>query len=108
VGRIGGQNLDADVGDRFSADERTFFTQFGKDWTLSRGANGGSTHAGATVTIGSTSASFDDSARSIAGLSDSTGTVETQAQSVRGYWTKYLPDGTYFDGVGQFTQPHAC
>lgn len=103
-GRIGGQNLDADAGDRFSADERTFFAQFGKDWTLSRGENGGSTHAGATVSFGSTSASFADSARSLTGqLTDATGTVETQAQSVGGYWTKYLPDGTYFDGVGQLT-----
>jgi outer membrane autotransporter protein len=103
-GRIGGQNLDADAGDRFSADERTFFAQFGKDWTLSRGENGGSTHAGATVTFGSTSASFADSARGLSGqLSNATGTVETQAQSVGGYWTKYLPDGTYFDGVGQLT-----
>jgi len=103
-GRIGGQNLDADAGDRFSADERTFFAQFGKDWTLARGANGGSTHAGATLSFGSTSASFADSARGLTGqLSDATGTVETQAQSVGGYWTKYLPDGTYFDGVGQLT-----
>lgn len=103
-GRIGGQNLDADAGDRFSADERTFFAQFGKDWTLARGENGGSTHAGAMVSFGSTSASFADSARGLTGqLSDATGTVETQAQSVGGYWTKYLPDGTYFDGVGQLT-----
>ncbi|CAB3765287.1 autotransporter outer membrane beta-barrel domain-containing protein [Paraburkholderia solisilvae] len=105
-GRIGGQNLDADAGNRFSADERTFFAQFGKDWTLARGADGGSTHAGATVTIGSTSASFSDSARSTVGLPDSTGTVETQAQSIGGYWTRYLPDGTYFDGVGQLTHYH--
>ena len=102
-GRIGGQNLDADASDRFSADEHTFFGEFGKDWTLSRGTDGGSTHAGATLTFGSTSASFSDSARSIAGLSDSTGTVETQAQSIGGYWTRYLPDGSYFDGVGQVT-----
>jgi outer membrane autotransporter protein len=102
-GRIGGQNLDADSSDRFSADEHTFFAQFGKDWTLSRGANGGSTHAGATVTIGSTSADFNDSARNLAGLPSSTGSVETQAQSIGGYWTRYLPDGSYFDGVGQFT-----
>ncbi|WP_205804815.1 autotransporter outer membrane beta-barrel domain-containing protein [Burkholderia sp. Ac-20365] len=103
-GRIGGQNLDANAGDRFSADERTFFAQFGKDWTIARGSNGGSTHAGATVSFGSTSASFADSARGLTGqLSDATGTLETQAQSVGGYWTKYLPDGTYFDGVGQLT-----
>ncbi|MDQ0621961.1 autotransporter family protein [Paraburkholderia graminis] len=102
-GRIGGQNLDADAGHRFSADERTFFAQFGKDWTLSRAANRGTTHAGATLTFGSTSASFSDSARSIAGLGESTGIVETQAQSIGGYWTRYLPDGSYFDGVGQLT-----
>jgi outer membrane autotransporter protein len=106
-GRIGGQNLDADAGSRFSADERTFFAQFGKDWTLARDTNGGSTHAGATLTFGSTSASFSDSARSITGqLSNATGTVETQAQSLGGYWTRYLPDGTYFDGVGQLTHYH--
>jgi outer membrane autotransporter protein len=102
-GRIGGQNVDADAGDRFSADERTFFAEFGKDWTLSHNANGGSTHAGATVSFGSTSATFADSARSLAGLPDGTGSVETQAQSIGGYWTKYLPDGSYFDGVGQLT-----
>jgi outer membrane autotransporter protein len=103
-GRFGGQNLDADAGDRFSADEHTFFAQFGKDWTLSRSTDGGSTHAGATLTFGSTSASFSDSMRSIGGqLPDSTGTVETQAQSIGGYWTKYLPDGSYVDGVGQLT-----
>lgn len=101
-GRIGGQNLDADASDRFSADEHTFFAQFGKDWTLSRDA-GGSTHAGAMLTFGSSSASFSDSARSIAGLPNATGTVEAQAQSIGGYWTKYLPDGAYFDGVGQLT-----
>ncbi|MEM5310118.1 autotransporter outer membrane beta-barrel domain-containing protein [Paraburkholderia sp. JHI869] len=105
-GRIGGQNLDADAGDRFSTDERTFFAQFGRDWTLSRDANGGSTHTGAMITIGSTSATFADSARSLAGMSGSTGSVETQAQSFGGYWTKYLPDGTYFDGVGQLTHYH--
>jgi len=102
-GRIGGQNVDAETADRFSADERTFFAQFGKDWTLSYNDNGGSTHAGATVSFGSTSATFSDSARSVAGLPDGTGSVETQAQSVGGYWTKYLPDGSYFDGVGQLS-----
>lgn len=106
-GRIGGQSLDANAASRFSADERTFFAQFGKDWTLNRDTNGGSTHAGATVTFGSTSASFNDNFRSITGqLSNATGTVETQAQSLGGYWTRYLPDGMYFDGVGQLTHYH--
>ncbi len=40
------------------------------------------------------------------GTSGSTGSVETQAQSFGGYWTKYLRDGTYFDGVGQLTHYH--
>jgi outer membrane autotransporter protein len=106
-GRVGGQNLDADAGSRFSADERTFFAQFGKDSTLARDSNGGSTHAGATLTFGSTSASFTDSQRSITGqLSNATGTVETQAQSLGAYWTRYLPDGAYIDGVGQLTHYH--
>jgi outer membrane autotransporter protein len=56
------------------------------------------------VTFGSTSASFSDNLRSITGqLSNATGTVETQAQSLGGYWTRYLPDGTYVDAVGQLT-----
>jgi outer membrane autotransporter protein len=103
-GRIGGQSLNANSGDRFSGDERTFFAQFGKDWTLSTNPAGGSTHAGVTVTIGSTSATFEDSARSLnPTLTNATGSVETQAQSVGGYWTKYLKDGSYFDAVAQLT-----
>ncbi|MEA3093028.1 MAG: hypothetical protein QOJ04_4370, partial [Caballeronia sp.] len=103
-GRIGGQSLNANSGDRFSGDERTFFAQFGKDWTLSTNPAGGSTHAGLTVTIGSTSATFEDSARSLnPTLTNATGSVETQAQSVGGYWTKYLKDGSYFDAVAQLT-----
>lgn len=105
-GRIGGQNLDADAGNRFSADEHAFFAQFGKDWALAHDGNGASTHVGATVTFGSTSASFSDNLRGIGGLSTGTGTVETQAQSLGGYWTRYLPDGSYFDGVGQLTHYH--
>ena len=103
-GRIGGQSLNANSGDRFSADERTFFAQFGKDWTLSTNPAGGSTHAGVTVTIGSSSATFEDSARSLnPALTNATGSVETQAQSLGGYWTKYLKDGSYFDAVAQLT-----
>jgi len=103
-GRIGGQSLDADSANRFSADEHTFVAQFGRDWTLARDETGGSTHAGATLNFGSSSATFDDNLRSInPQLTNSTGSVETQAQSVGGYWTRYLPDGTYIDGVGQLT-----
>ncbi|WP_423378309.1 autotransporter outer membrane beta-barrel domain-containing protein [Burkholderia sp. LMG 32019] len=103
-GRIGGQSLDANAG-RFAADERTFFAQFGKDWTLDKAPNGGgSTHAGVTASIGVSNASFSDMARAdTANLSTSTGSVEMHAQSVGGYWTKYLSDGTYFDSVGQVT-----
>jgi outer membrane autotransporter protein len=101
-GRIGGQSLDADSMNRFSTDEQTFFAQFGKDWTLDRSTDGGSTHAGVTVNLGSSSASFNDDLRSISPqLTNATGSVETQAQTLGGYWTRYLPDGTYFDGVGQ-------
>jgi len=106
-GRIGGQSLNANSGDRFSGDERTFFAEFGKDWTLSTNPAGGSTHAGVTVTIGSSSATFEDSARSLnPALTTGTGSVETQAQSLGGYWTKYLQDGSYFDAVAQLTHYH--
>lgn len=102
-GRIGGQSLDANAG-RFAADERTFFAQLGKDWTLDQTPNGGSTHAGVTATIGTSNASFTDLARAdTPDLSTSTGSVQMHAQSLGGYWTKYLPDGTYFDSVGQVT-----
>ncbi|WP_406805830.1 autotransporter outer membrane beta-barrel domain-containing protein [Burkholderia semiarida] len=103
-GRIGGQSLDANAG-RFSADERTFFAQFGKDWTLDQAPDGaGSTHAGVTASIGVSNASFGDMARAGSPtLSTSTGSVEMHAQSVGGYWTRYLSDGTYFDSVGQVT-----
>ncbi|CAB3761212.1 membrane protein [Burkholderia sp. MSh2] len=103
-GRIGGQSLDANAG-RFAADERTFFAQFGKDWTLDQAPNGGaSTHAGVTASLGVSNASFSDMARAdTASLSTSTGSVEMHAQSVGGYWTRYLTDGTYFDSVGQVT-----
>ncbi|WP_193097633.1 autotransporter outer membrane beta-barrel domain-containing protein [Burkholderia sp. Z1] len=103
-GRIGGESLDADAG-RFAADERTFFAQFGKDWTLDQAPNGGgSTHAGVTASIGVSNASFSDMARAGSpNLSTSTGSVEMHAQSVGGYWTRYLSDGTYFDSVGQVT-----
>ncbi|MCR4465173.1 autotransporter outer membrane beta-barrel domain-containing protein [Burkholderia sp. SCN-KJ] len=102
-GRIGGQSLDANAG-RFAADERTFFAQFGKDWTLDQAPAGGSTHAGVTASIGVANTSFSDTARAdTAGLSTSTGSVEMHAQSIGGYWTRYLSDGTYFDSVGQVT-----
>ncbi|MBU9263825.1 autotransporter outer membrane beta-barrel domain-containing protein [Burkholderia multivorans] len=102
-GRIGGQSLDANAG-RFAADERTFFAQLGKDWTLEQTPNGGSTHAGVTATIGTSHASFSDRARAdAADLSTSTGSVQMHAQSIGGYWTRYLSDGTYFDTVGQVT-----
>lgn len=100
-GRIGGQSLNTDSG-RFSADARNYFAQFGKDWTLGQQPNGGSTHAGVTLTFGSTSANFYDTMRSIDPiLTDSTGTAEMQAQTIGGYFTKYLPNGSYSDSVAQ-------
>ncbi|VVE44123.1 Adhesin BmaC autotransporter [Pandoraea soli] len=101
-GRIGGQNLDAEASDRYATNERTFFAQIGRDWTLAREDDGASTHAGATMTFGSSSASFTDRARSVIG-STTTGSVQTQAQSIGGYWTRYAANGSYFDGVGQLT-----
>jgi outer membrane autotransporter protein len=103
-GRIGGEDLDANSSNGFAAQQNTFFAQFGKDWTLMRAPDGGSTHTGVTVTLGSSSASFDDNLRSLnPTLTTATGSLETQAQSIGGYWTRYLADGTYFDGVGQLT-----
>jgi hypothetical protein len=43
VGCIGGQTLEADANSRFAADEKTFFAQFGKDWTLDQPSTGAST-----------------------------------------------------------------
>ncbi|WP_196489747.1 autotransporter outer membrane beta-barrel domain-containing protein [Burkholderia cepacia] len=104
-GRVGGQNLEAGAGDRWTTDSTSFLVQFGKDWTLSRDASGGSTHAGATVAFGSSSASFSDNLRGASGqLPNSTGTVEMQSQSIGGYWTRYRPDGAYFDSVAQLTR----
>jgi outer membrane autotransporter protein len=102
-GRIDGENQRDSTMDRFSSDSRSFFAQFGKDWTLSTPAQGGSTHAGVTVTLGSASADFSDDARSMAGLANATGSVQTQMQGVGGYWTRYLGDGTYADSVAQIT-----
>ena len=104
--RIGGGSRRIDALDRFSADSRSFHAQFGKDWTLDQPAAGGSTHAGATLTFGSASADFGDAGRRDAGLDPHTGTVATQAQSVGGYWTRYLADGSYLDSVGQITHYH--
>ncbi|MBY4830889.1 autotransporter outer membrane beta-barrel domain-containing protein [Burkholderia dolosa] len=101
-GRVGGNGLDASAG-RFSADSRTYFAQFGKDWTLRSNAASGSTHAGVTATIGSMSASFDDRLRSIVGLSTQTGTAEMHAQSLGAYLTRYFAGSGYVDAVAQIT-----
>ncbi|WP_353192614.1 autotransporter outer membrane beta-barrel domain-containing protein [Pandoraea pnomenusa] len=105
-GRANISSFDADTLNRFRANSTTFFAQFGKDWTLAQPEGGGSTHAGATATIGNISGRFHDDSRAIAGLDTETGTVSTQAGSVGGYWTRYLSDGTYFDSVGQVTYYH--
>ncbi|WP_167387490.1 autotransporter family protein [Paraburkholderia susongensis] len=105
-GRIDGQTLQAGAMNRFSADSRSFFAQFGKDWTVASSENGGSTHAGVTLTVGSASADFSDSLRSLAGLETSTGSVQTQMQAMGGYWTRYLADGAYSDSVVQVSRYH--
>ncbi|HEX3380043.1 MAG TPA: autotransporter outer membrane beta-barrel domain-containing protein [Paraburkholderia sp.] len=105
-GRIDGQTLRADAMNRFSADSRSLFAQFGKDWTVASSDKGGSTHAGVTLSVGSASADFSDSLRSLAGLDTSTGSVQTQMQSIGGYWTRYLADGTYSDSVAQVAHYH--
>ncbi|KWO47203.1 hypothetical protein WT98_01270 [Burkholderia territorii] len=105
-GRVNARSFDADTMGRFSTSSATYFAQFGKDWTLAQPKDGGSTHAGVTVTFGDTSATFNDSLRSLADLATQTGTVSTQAESLGGYWTRYLKDGTYFDTVGQLTYYH--
>ncbi|OZI34767.1 hypothetical protein CAL29_14960 [Bordetella genomosp. 10] len=103
-GRMGGYGVQADAGDRFSVNQSTFFMQFGKDWTLAQDPEGGSTHAGVTASLGVTDAKFKDGARDLNSmLSDRTGKANTQAQSVGGYYTKYLRDGSYWDSVAQVT-----
>ncbi|MEM5439960.1 autotransporter outer membrane beta-barrel domain-containing protein [Paraburkholderia diazotrophica] len=106
-GRVSGQNIDMNANHRFSSDAKTFFAQFGKDWTLARPEAGGSTHAGVMATFGTSSASFADSARGVnPTLSTSTGTLTSQAQSFGGYWTRYFADHAYVDAVAQLTHYH--
>lgn len=103
-GRIGGAGLDVDSGSRYAADQDTFFMQFGRDWTLSRQPEGGSTHAGVTASLGTSKARFRDRQRSLNDtLSDDTGSTTTQAQSIGGYYTRYWQDATYWDSVAQAT-----
>lgn len=102
--RIGGNNLDAESG-RFGANQQNAFVQFGKDWELARDAEGAHSNAGATVTLGSGNGRFRDSERAVdPSLTTRTGSVDTEAQSVGGYYTKYWADGSYFDGVGQVSR----
>jgi outer membrane autotransporter protein len=103
-GRIGGDGLNADSGDRFSVNQHTFFMQFGKDWTLSQAPEGGSTHAGVTASLGVMSAKFRDGLRDLnPALTDKAGNATMQAQSLGGYYTKYANDGAYWDSVAQVT-----
>ncbi|MFC4277988.1 autotransporter outer membrane beta-barrel domain-containing protein [Achromobacter aloeverae] len=103
-GRMGGYGVQGDSGSRFSANQSTFFMQFGKDWTLKQDPEGGSTHAGVTASLSVTDSKFKDGARDLSPmLSDTTGKATTQAQSVGGYYTKYLRDGSYWDSVAQVT-----
>ncbi|RRW97196.1 autotransporter outer membrane beta-barrel domain-containing protein [Pandoraea apista] len=102
--RVFGKTMDAGMSSRFSADERMFAAQFGRDWRLATDTSdmGGSAHAGVTATFGTASASFSDSARTLdPTLSAATGSVTMQAQSVGAYWTRILPQGAYVDVTTQ-------
>ncbi len=105
-GRVFGKTMDADMSNRFNADERMFAAQFGRDWRLATDASGlgGSAHAGVSATFGTASASFSDSARALdPTLSAATGSVTMQAQSVGAYWTRILPQGAYLDITTQLS-----
>lgn len=104
-GRISGYEQKADSGSRFSADQNTFFTQFGKDWTLAERQDGSRVHAGVTGSLGESDIKFEDSARAMNNmLSDRTGKTKTQSQSVGGYYTRYADDGSYWDSAAQVTR----
>ncbi|GAA4330520.1 hypothetical protein GCM10023144_18280 [Pigmentiphaga soli] len=104
-GRVIGRWLDAASNDRFTADQRVYAMQFGKDWTLPDAAGDGKAHAGVTVSIGSADATFGDELRGRdPALTNRTGTTDMQAQSIGGYFTKYAGDGSYWDSVVQFTR----
>ncbi|WP_322011918.1 autotransporter outer membrane beta-barrel domain-containing protein [Paraburkholderia sp. J12] len=105
-GRVYAWNTESDALGRFSADARSAFVQFGKDWTLSTPATEGSAHAGITATFGNASANFSDALRSDAGLDTATGSVETQVQALGGYFTRYLANGLYSDSVAQVSHYH--
>ncbi|WP_052420837.1 autotransporter family protein [Paraburkholderia ferrariae] len=105
-GRVYAWNAQSDALDRFSADTRSAFVQFGNDWTLSAPATGGSAHAGITATFGNASATFSDLLRGDAGRDTATGSVETQVQALGGYFTRYLANGLYSDSVAQVSHYH--
>ncbi|WP_233808428.1 autotransporter family protein [Paraburkholderia sp. HP33-1] len=105
-GRIYAWSTETDALSRFSADDRSVFAQFGKDWTLSASSTGGSTHAGITVTFGNASMNFSDMSRAQAGLDTATGSAETQVQALGGYFTRYLANGAYSDTVAQVSHYH--
>ncbi|WP_144632493.1 autotransporter outer membrane beta-barrel domain-containing protein [Bordetella genomosp. 13] len=106
-GRAGGSGINADTSSRYAVKQQTFFMQFGRDWTLSRPTEGGSTHAGVTASLGTANAKFRDRLRSLdATLSEKTGSTTTQAQSLGGYYTLYGPQGGYWDSVAQATRYH--
>lgn len=105
-GRIGGSHIRTGSSEQIEASARSSFMQFGKDWTIASDADGASTHAGATATLGEMRAGFTDDKRVAAGspLGRDTGTANTRAVGLGAYWTKYQADGTYLDAVGQVTR----
>ncbi|EEA04106.1 outer membrane autotransporter barrel domain protein [Burkholderia sp. H160] len=105
-GRIYAWNAQTETSSRFSADTRNAFVQFGKDWTVSAPATGGTSHAGITATFGNGSARFDDLPRGDYGLTTATGSAEMQVQALGAYFTRYLSDGSYSDSVLQVSHYH--
>ncbi|MBB5413898.1 outer membrane autotransporter protein [Paraburkholderia sp. HC6.4b] len=105
-GRVHAWSADTDALSRFSADTRSVFAQFGKDWTLSPPSTGGSMHAGITATFGNASMNFSDESRGRADLDTATGSAETQVQALGGYFTRYLTNGAYSDSVVQVAHFH--
>ncbi|MCC8400659.1 autotransporter outer membrane beta-barrel domain-containing protein [Paraburkholderia sp. MMS20-SJTN17] len=105
-GRIYAWSTETNALSRFSADERSVFAQFGRDWTLSASSIGDSTHAGITATFGNASTQFSDAPRGEAGLNTATGSAQTQIQALGGYFTRYLANGAYSDSVAQVAHYH--
>ena len=104
-GRISTQHLNTDAG-RFSYDTDTWFAQFGADlWE--NAAHERDHRAGWLVTIGNMKTDARDAVRAAnPALSVNTGSIDTMAYSLGGYYTQENRDGSYVDIVSQATWYH--